>query len=252
MKADVFALGIIIFIFKAGIPPFLEASSQDQYYVALCKKPNAFWQFHSSQRRRPQFSPSFVQLISRMLAYKEEERFSIDDVAQSDWFREPYDEAAAKQSMALRIQETQRLKQQSQQEGATAQRGSALELLSEEYKQELRDFMAGLELKVLPLNSALPCHFRLRAESREELLSTLTAAFVKLKVNFVKQDGAGESLCSIKLDGSERRVFFCLKAYQCAEKVFGVDVLNTNSDYFEFKEAKQAILAGLNELCAES
>ena len=115
-KSDVFALGIILFIYYTGIPPFLEASGQDQYYVALCKNPKAFWKFHASQKRHPKFSPSFITLINQMLAYKEEDRLSIEQVMSSDWFKESFNEKAAVENIQMRIQQLQTIKFRNQEQ----------------------------------------------------------------------------------------------------------------------------------------
>lgn len=53
------------------------------------------------------------------------------------------------------------------------------------------------------------------------------------------------------LEESEKMVVFQLKVYKYSEQIFGVDVMNANSDYFDFKEAKQSIVNELNDQCIE-
>jgi len=38
-KADVFALGVVIFVFIKGSPPFEKARADDPYYKTLMKRP---------------------------------------------------------------------------------------------------------------------------------------------------------------------------------------------------------------------
>ena len=47
-KVDVFALGVIFFVFYSGHPPFHNGRLDDNYYRALIKHPDKFWKFHSN------------------------------------------------------------------------------------------------------------------------------------------------------------------------------------------------------------
>lgn len=46
-KADIFAIGVILFVFYSGHPPFHEATENDPYYKLFVKNPTAYWEFHS-------------------------------------------------------------------------------------------------------------------------------------------------------------------------------------------------------------
>ncbi len=46
---------------------------------------------------------NFINLITRMLAYKEEDRFTLDDVINSEWFNETYDENKAIESIRSKL-----------------------------------------------------------------------------------------------------------------------------------------------------
>ncbi len=47
-KVDIFAMGVIFFVFFSGHPPFHHGRLEDNYYRALIKFPNKFWEFHSN------------------------------------------------------------------------------------------------------------------------------------------------------------------------------------------------------------
>ena len=46
LKADIFAAGVILFVFYSGHPPFVNASRKDPYYQMFMKYNSKFWKFH--------------------------------------------------------------------------------------------------------------------------------------------------------------------------------------------------------------
>lgn len=103
-KADVFAAGVILFIFYSGHPPFHEAKLEDTFYNAFYYKREKFWDFHSKQNKKRIYSESFKTLVSGMLEFEPAERYSIDQVKASVWHNESVDEVKAVQDMLLYVQ----------------------------------------------------------------------------------------------------------------------------------------------------
>ena len=103
-KADVFAAGVILFIFYSGHPPFHEGRLEDPYYNVFMKNRQKFWDFHAKQNKKRAYSESYKNLVSGMLEYEPETRFSIEDVIKSEWLNEPLDEQKALEDMAMYIQ----------------------------------------------------------------------------------------------------------------------------------------------------
>lgn len=67
---DLFALATILFIMRAGNPPFIQASEDDSYYQLLASnRTDLFWRAHlqSSNKDADYFSEEFKDLISSML-----------------------------------------------------------------------------------------------------------------------------------------------------------------------------------------
>ena len=67
---DLFALATILFIMRAGNPPFIQASEDDSYYQLLASnRTDLFWRAHlqSSNKGADYFSEEFKDLISSML-----------------------------------------------------------------------------------------------------------------------------------------------------------------------------------------
>lgn len=88
-SVDLFAAGIILFIFFTGHPPFNHAKATDSYYNLICMNNHErFWAFHS--RKKPNgikfFSPEFISLINAMLAFDPTQRLSIAEIKAHPWY----------------------------------------------------------------------------------------------------------------------------------------------------------------------
>lgn len=86
---DLFAAGIILFIFITGHPPFNQAKATDAYYNLICMNNHAkFWAAHS--RRKPGgkdfFSKEFISLINCMLAFDPTQRPSLSEIKAHPWY----------------------------------------------------------------------------------------------------------------------------------------------------------------------
>ena len=89
---DLFAAGIILFIFMTGHPPFNQAKPKDPYYNLICtNRHDKFWQSHS--RKKPNgdafFSEDFKSLINAMLAFDPTQRPSVAEIISHPWFNGP-------------------------------------------------------------------------------------------------------------------------------------------------------------------
>jgi serine/threonine protein kinase len=52
-KADIFSLGVILFILSFGAPPFFQATKDDTFYRYFCRGPNSqkfFFRLHPSTK----------------------------------------------------------------------------------------------------------------------------------------------------------------------------------------------------------
>jgi len=88
-SVDLFAAGIILFIFYTGHPPFNHAKATDSYYNLICMNNHEkFWNFHG--RKKPGgmafFNPQFIHLINAMLAFDPTQRPSIAEIKAHPWY----------------------------------------------------------------------------------------------------------------------------------------------------------------------
>jgi len=87
VKADIFALGVLLFTMVAGHKPFRKASIQDKWYRMLCLDNEKFWITAENKKPAEIFSKEFKDLINKLLAYKPEMRPSIKEIRTHPWYR---------------------------------------------------------------------------------------------------------------------------------------------------------------------
>lgn len=83
-KADVFSVGVVLFILLAGYPPFNAASVKDKWYAPLSQgNTRQFWHVH----RRANLSPEAQDFLSKVLEFDPQKRMGIDEIRQHPWFQ---------------------------------------------------------------------------------------------------------------------------------------------------------------------
>lgn len=109
VKADVFQLGVLLFIITTGMVPFAEANGGDVWYrPALNGKWDIFWNLKEKALRSRKsglktFDANFKELMTRLLNPDDSKRPSIQEIKESAWFKsvEPatYEEVLAEMNM---------------------------------------------------------------------------------------------------------------------------------------------------------
>jgi len=83
-SADIFSLGIVLFILVTGKLPFKMALPNDNLYKYIALGDYVeFW-----KRKNINISPSFMELFDNMVAYDYTQRPSISEIRQSNWMKE--------------------------------------------------------------------------------------------------------------------------------------------------------------------
>ena len=91
--ADIFSLGIVLFILVMGFYPFDKPSITDSKYKLISKKDyNGFWkkceQKMLSICNSSGVSHEFKDLFEKMVGYRPKERISINDIKRHPWLKE--------------------------------------------------------------------------------------------------------------------------------------------------------------------
>ena len=91
MPADIFSLGMILFILAFGAPPISMASNNDPNYRIFKRNPQKFWQNHpnvkKSQRGKNGLDQDLVDLLTKMLADSPQTRpQTMNDVMSHPFF----------------------------------------------------------------------------------------------------------------------------------------------------------------------
>ena len=89
-KADIFSLGVLLFVLLNGAPPFLTAEIMDdrnelkkQLYKFIVTNSNFYWRITGLTGLSLQFKTLFI----RMVAYDPNKRPTIEEILDDDWFK---------------------------------------------------------------------------------------------------------------------------------------------------------------------
>ena len=253
-KADVFAAGVILFIFFSGHPPFHEGRLEDPYYNVFMKNRQKFWDFHAKQNKKRVYSDSYKALVSGMLEYEPETRFSIDDVRDSAWLNEPLDEQKALEDMTMYIQAMMKTLEQNEQ--MTVEAHDAYRDLSHTNGQPVEQVTGN----VLPADYdkvATHCasmansnhnSMNIRVKNKTHLINAIVAAAHKMpETKIVWSDDKSTFKLKFTTEYSET-VLAKVRIYEATDGQFTVELCKAQGpcmDYYKFK-------AQFNELLAQS
>lgn len=109
-KNDVWATGMVLFIFCAGRLPFNVTPGGHDHFFRLFKldRPR-FWEEQVKIPPRVAFPPAFQQLLDGMLELDFRRRLTLDEALAAPWMAEPCDEARALRDMDGYYQQTQKI-----------------------------------------------------------------------------------------------------------------------------------------------
>lgn len=92
-KADVYSLGIILFMMMSGISPYREVENGaklefDQFYMVMRKWNAKFWELHAKHKQDPNYySQEFISLVNAMLSEKVSDRPTIGEIREHAWMK---------------------------------------------------------------------------------------------------------------------------------------------------------------------
>lgn len=84
VKSDIFAVGIVLFIFVMGYPPFLTARHSDPRYLMYIRERSQFWRNHQRRVQR-ELDPNLMALFEGMTHPDPQNRFGFAEIRASAW-----------------------------------------------------------------------------------------------------------------------------------------------------------------------
>lgn len=93
-KSDAFSFGVLLFIFVTGIPPFINASSEDPHYECFMNNPTTFWKFYKKTCGK-EISQHFINLINHLFKFFPDSRYGFDEILTSEWMNLDCDKNSA-------------------------------------------------------------------------------------------------------------------------------------------------------------
>ncbi|CAD8170583.1 unnamed protein product [Paramecium octaurelia] len=89
-KADIFSVGVILFILNFRFPPFKKATEQDSHYKLLITNNNVkFWQNFKQSNKNIEFNNDLINLLDGMLAPDPNKRITLDQCMEHPWTNGP-------------------------------------------------------------------------------------------------------------------------------------------------------------------
>jgi len=83
---DLYGAAVVLFILVTQHPPFIRAEPRDKYFKKIYDNHwDRFWKIHSDEM----LSPSFIDLMTRMLSFSPCDRLSLKQVKEHEWYNGP-------------------------------------------------------------------------------------------------------------------------------------------------------------------
>ena len=252
-KADVFAAGVILFIFYSGHPPFHEGRLEDPYYNVFMKNRQKFWDFHAKQNKKRTYSESYKALVSGMLEFDPEVRFTIQQVKNSDWLNEPLDEQKALEDMAMYVQAMMKTLEQS--DAMAVENTDAYRNLSSGSKHE--NPLYGSKGNLLPadydkiatecITMAADTHnvISVKCKTKGELINGIVNTVHKLPDTKIVWNEAKDAFKIKLMTEYSETVLVKVRIYEGKEGVFKIEFAKLQGpcmDYYKFKARFSEVL----------
>ena len=250
-KVDIFAFGVILFVFYSGHPPFHEAKLDDPYYRVFIKKPIKFWNFHSNQGHKKEYSENFINLLTKMLALNASDRFNIDEVKNSEWMKEEIDYEKANLDMKKYVKAMKKV--------VEAHKMEEEKISSSNEDGKFRDIQVGskkvflekIKHKVIveKIDNFLEFNLKFLADNEDEIVKKIRLTVEKMK---------NETNLRPKIVWNKNKTKFSIKfftefgnpvlikiRFSKIENGFGVTLLKEKGSTFDFYEIKQKLIDSL-------
>jgi len=83
-RADLFSIGVILFVMAYGSPPFTTAMSKDDHFDLMCQDRDEYCEF--MRELNPNVSREFEDLIFKMLSKDPKKRLSVTQIKSHPWY----------------------------------------------------------------------------------------------------------------------------------------------------------------------
>ena len=248
IKADIFSIGVTIFVMLSRNIPFQEASSTNRFYQILFENPTFMfgnYQHNYQKSYSAQFRSFFLNLVCKDPA----KRFGIADIQASEWFNQPLDVEAAllelRNLTGARLELTQSDKENTAFLSVTRFRSSN----SNENKAYLEPLSKNYEFLIFEkVDPIINSSFDLitKVKEKNELLKIIFSATKKYGGHLTESEDLTLILhltSRVELE----HIAIQLKLYELEVTRFAVDLLRYEGSYFGYQEVKKDFLEIIKE-----
>lgn len=250
-KADVFAAGVILFVFYSGHPPFNQATENDPYYRAFVKSNDKFWDFQSKQNQKREYSTEFKELVNSMLCFDSSKRCTFAEISVgSKWYNRTVDGEEAIKKVSTYLKEMHQVKEQvvkplNQGDNRNGQEDHLMEELHALVLPDLKfEDLTGVDLETNQ------CKGTTIKSSNRLLLSALVLKKA-MEMGGKKEEGHKDKLVLRFENEQEHLATIEVKFYQHQEEEFEVMITRREGDYFEFQKIKTRIQENVLASCED-
>jgi serine/threonine protein kinase len=89
IPADMFALGVCLFMMIKAHQPFIEATRYDEYFRVYMTEPKEFWKFHFKKGKKYGHSKSLIKLLNKLFKVDPKSRMTLSEMRKNEWFDGP-------------------------------------------------------------------------------------------------------------------------------------------------------------------
>lgn len=247
-KADVFAAGVILFVMFSGHPPFNKATQNCPYYTNFVKDNKKFWEFHSKQNKKRNYSQSFKNLVNSMIALNQAERPSFEQIMSSEWVSQPIDNDSVHERMVFYKKDMDSEKEIKKQQDALQNR--------DDTEISIFDQLDGVELHDLKFekdqvgkqNHEVKKGLIFKTENKEVLAKMVLKFAADLNGKRVENK---KDKVILSFEKDEGIVELEVKFYEVSESEIEIQFLKKTGDYFDFQQFKSSLQEKLLEVCYE-
>lgn len=239
-KVDVFAAGVILFVMYSGHPPFNQASEHCIYYKNFVKDNNKFWDFHSKQNKKRQYSPEFKQLVNNMISLDDSKRASFEDIKKSAWYNKEVDIASVFNRMKIYKAEMEAIKELEKANGSGT-RGDESALLHLDGLE-----MPDIKFEKWEAQEGVKNNMTIKTTDKEVLASLVHKAAVDAKG---QRDTNKKEKLILDFKVDDGLVKMEVKFYESKPGEYEISFLKKAGDYFEYQKIKNAMQTTIFKNC---
>lgn len=102
-KADLFAVGLVLYAMSTGSQLFASSGREDQNFRCFFDDPEAFWALKALTDEVKALPSSLVELLRGLIHPEPSQRWGVSEILGNEWYNQSVDENLVKEEMRRRV-----------------------------------------------------------------------------------------------------------------------------------------------------